>query len=137
VAVGDPSLFINVMLERDGNRAFAANLVSSHDTVLFDISHVGAVPPLIAAQLALQRIPVLQILLGFVLVFLVIYWSRVTVVLDGVRGELGGDSPPDRDPDPAVIERRVRERFPGWDEDRVERVTQGIIQRQQKGESNE
>lgn len=137
VVVGDPSLFINAMLERSGNRAFAVAIVDGHDVAAFDVSHVSAVPPLVATRLALQRTPLLQVAVGFALVVLVSYWGRVLGVLERVRGLVGPEHPPDREPNREAVERRVGRRFPDWDQDRVRRVTEGIIQRQQEEESNE
>lgn len=64
VAVSDPSIFINVMLERPGNQAFAQGLFALHDNVLFDTSHSTDVPPTAMAVISLRESAALQILLG-------------------------------------------------------------------------
>lgn len=68
VVVGDPSLFINAMIELPGNRQFARALLSERTTVLLDYSHAESVPPLVRATLTLRRNPLLQGLVGAVLV---------------------------------------------------------------------
>jgi len=60
IVVSDPSIFINAMLERPGNRQFARALLSGHETVLLDYSHGGEVPPLTAAVLTVQQSPILR-----------------------------------------------------------------------------
>jgi hypothetical protein len=54
VAVSDPSVFLNVMLERPGNRAFTRGLLREKQ-VLFDLSHADAARPPLAYGLSLVR----------------------------------------------------------------------------------
>lgn len=60
VVVADPSVFINAMLDRAGNRQFARALAASGETVLLDYSHAESVPPLVRVALALRQRPALQ-----------------------------------------------------------------------------
>lgn len=53
VVVSDPSLFVNAMLDREGNRAFVANVLAA-DRVLLDYSHAGSQPPFAALLLRLR-----------------------------------------------------------------------------------
>lgn len=46
IAVSDPSLFINTMLDREDNRAAATALFDSSERVWFDYTHTGGIPPL-------------------------------------------------------------------------------------------
>ncbi|WP_311173100.1 DUF4350 domain-containing protein [Halobellus ordinarius] len=64
VVLSDPSVFINSMLDRPDNRAFATALLGPHETVLLDYSHVEERPPLQVALFALRDSPVLQFLVG-------------------------------------------------------------------------
>jgi hypothetical protein len=64
VAVADPSLFVNAMLDRAGNRAFARALFAAHDRVLLDYSHAGAQPPLAVALLVVRGSPLAQAAVG-------------------------------------------------------------------------
>ncbi|HKJ59189.1 MAG TPA: DUF4350 domain-containing protein, partial [Halobacteriales archaeon] len=95
VVVSDPSAFVNAMLDRPGNRAFATALVSSHDRVLLDYSHAGALPPLAAALLSIRGSTLLQELLGGLVVGAVGLWAgwpsirrspRVRRLLEQVSG---------------------------------------------------
>lgn len=76
VVVADPSLFINAMLERPGNRRFALALTERSETVLLDYSHAEAVPPLVRAALAVRRSPALQTVGVFAAVGLVVLLAR-------------------------------------------------------------
>ena len=64
VTVGDPSVFINVMHERDDNRAFVAALLADADHTLVDISRAGAPPPLVAVLLIIRESLFVQTILG-------------------------------------------------------------------------
>lgn len=64
VTVGDPSVFINVMQERDGNSAFSRNLVAGTEYTLLDISKTGSPPPLVALLLIIRDSAILQVTLG-------------------------------------------------------------------------
>lgn len=55
VVVGDPSIAINAMLDREGNRAFVRNLFRGADEVVLDQSHSAEVPPLARALRTLRR----------------------------------------------------------------------------------
>ena len=68
VAVSDPSVFLNAMLERGDNRQFVRNLIGGHDTALLDYSHADSLPPVAAAVLAVQRSDALLLLCGVVVV---------------------------------------------------------------------
>ncbi|AKU08203.1 DUF4350 domain-containing protein [Haloferax gibbonsii] len=64
VVVSDPSVFINAMLERPDNRAFAEALVADRPTVVLDFSHAEERPPLQVALRALRGSGGLQLLFG-------------------------------------------------------------------------
>ncbi|WP_435196335.1 DUF4350 domain-containing protein [Natronomonas sp. EA1] len=59
IVVSDPSLFINAMLDREGNRAFAGNVLAA-DRVLLDYSHAGSQPPFAALLLRVRANALLQ-----------------------------------------------------------------------------
>ncbi|WP_436932808.1 DUF4350 domain-containing protein [Halosimplex halobium] len=137
VVVGDPSIFINAMIDREDNRAFVGNLVGTHATVLLDLSHTAGVPPLVAVQLALQRSALLQIVTGIGLVLAVSYWRRLLAAGRRLVDSFGGASPPDRDPDTETVEQLVAEQFPEWDRERVRHVTEEIMSKQQQGSTDD
>jgi hypothetical protein len=128
VAVSDPSLFINAMLDREGNRQFTANLFST-ERVLLDYSRAGSQPPLAVALLSVRASPILQS--GLLAL-------TVGVVLGGFR-VFGRDR--SRDETAQQVQRKrlvgylVRER--GWDAERAERLTTGVWGRGAEGEANE
>ena len=134
VAVSDPSLFLNAMLQRAGNRRFARNLLGSGERVLLDASG-STVPPLSAALLAVRSSPVLGFGLAAVVLSLVGAWGL------GWTGRLGssvrarlpwpGGHEVDRPASPRIdadaLTAYVRRRHPDWDEVRIRRVAQGVL----------
>ena len=77
VAVSDPSIFINSMLDRPGNRAFVRNLFRPHETVLLDYSHRERPPPLAAAGMLVRQTPALQAGIGLLGLLAVLGWFRM------------------------------------------------------------
>ncbi|MFC7229698.1 DUF4350 domain-containing protein [Salinirubellus salinus] len=68
VVLGDPSVFINAMIDQPGNRRLALGLLEPHDRVVVDYSTRGDLPPLrIGLSLLRQSDPLLAIS-GFVAV---------------------------------------------------------------------
>ncbi|QLH81346.1 DUF4350 domain-containing protein [Halosimplex pelagicum] len=144
VAIGDPSIFINAMLQRPGNQAFASALVAAHDTTLVDVSHLDALPPLVRAQFALRSAPLLQITVGFGLVLLVTYLSEAAALTRNVRRRLTPDgrnpaldAPVDPETDREAVAAWVRERHPDWDAGRVRRVTDRVMARTSEGQHDD
>ena len=89
VVVSDPSIFINVMLERPGNRDFVSQMFSDHDRALLDYSHAADLPPLTVAVMVLREIPALQVLLGAITVASVGAWARRPGAIARVRELIG------------------------------------------------
>ncbi|WP_323191080.1 DUF4350 domain-containing protein [Halostella sp. PRR32] len=137
VVVGDPSLFINAMLDRPGNRAFVRGLFGSADRVLLDYSHSEHVPPLMAALISVQRSSVLQILLGTTGVIAIAAWAQWPTAGRRVPSVSSGESqsePPELSADDVAT--AVRDRHPDWNDERVRRVTQAIMERRIERENN-
>lgn len=136
VVVGDPSVFINVMLEQPGNRAFVDRLFGGHERVLLDYSHAGGFPPLSLALLILRDEPWLQALA--VLAGLVAIGAWASGFPSGRRGEPGGSA---RGDDPALTEDSLvaflHRRHPDWEESRVRRVVRGIMSRRRQSRADE
>ncbi|WP_159900181.1 DUF4350 domain-containing protein [Salinirussus salinus] len=138
VVVSDPSVFLNAMLERPGNRAFATNFVDGPSTVLFDLSHTTGVPPLAAAVLILRESPLALAATGSVAVVGLALWGRgrTAWVTAPVRRRLAVDRGDDRDTGTEALDTEevvdaVKRQHPDWDPDRVERVAQEINRRRQ------
>lgn len=124
VVVADASPFINVMLERPGNRAFAATLFRTHDRAIIDTTRAAELPPLARAVLVLRRSPWLQVLAGLVTVALIAAWGLRPV--DRVVARLPGDrSAPMPGTDASALADAVAREHPDWDEKRVRRVVSG------------
>ncbi|MFB6130397.1 MAG: DUF4350 domain-containing protein, partial [Salinigranum sp.] len=137
VVVGDPSLFINAMLDRPNNRRFVTDLVSGHGTVLLDYSHARRLPPLAAATLLLRRQPALQALGGLFAVVLVALVAGNAASIRAVAGGTRGESSDPSRPDPDRLARAVRRRHPDWERDRVRRVVAGVIYVRREGERDD
>ncbi|WP_331234079.1 DUF4350 domain-containing protein [Natronorarus salvus] len=141
VTVSDPSVFINAMLEREGNRAFVHGLLSTHDRVVFDTSHTGEIPPLTAAVLTLRESMSMQAILGGSIILgigAVYRWStlkRAGVRLRRLKPTIGK-----RTPD-VPTEREMRsmldDRYPEWDAERRDRVVTAVMSRRKRDDSNE
>lgn len=126
IAVGDPSVLINVMLERPGNRAFVRAVFGTHDRVLLDYSHADRLPPLAVAVLVLRDAPLLQLVLGGIGLLGIGVWTRRPDLVARLR-RMGRDealSVPELDAD--ELASVVRRRHPDWDDERVERVVRNM-----------
>lgn len=130
IAVSDPSLFINAMVDRPGNRRFIRNVFATGDRVLLDYSHTASIPPLALALLIVRESVLLQAVLGALLVGAVAAWGRglFTQAFDRVR-----DTPevtPVR-ATPEAIATYLRRRHPDWEPDRIERVVETMRERRE------
>ncbi|MFC6723304.1 DUF4350 domain-containing protein [Halobium palmae] len=130
IAVSDPSLFINAMLDRSGNRQFTENLLERHERVLLDYSHAGQQPPLTVALLTLRGSPLFQILGGILGVCAIALWARRPEGwLEFHRAKTADDrrDPADRSFDEEAIVGHLRRQHPEWDESRIRRVMRGVF----------
>lgn len=122
VAVSDPSLFINAMLDRPDNRRFAQNLFGAGERVYLDYSHTAAIPPFQAVILTLRRTPLLQALVGLAGLGLLAALGR-GALREGVRQRVGrGDEPAPSGASADDLAAYLRARHPEWEEARVRRV---------------
>ena len=144
VAIGDPSLFINTMLDEPDNRAFATTLVSHRAHTLIDRSHTGAVPPLIQVLLLIRSSPLVATgLLVTVLVMISIGGrengdEKIGFISDYIRdtrlvARLGySDSVSDIESEIPetnrdILKAHIQRRHPEWDEDQIETVLEGVL----------
>ena len=138
IVVSDPSVFINAMVDRPGNRQFVRNLLAEHERVLLDYSHAGRQPPLTVAVLRLRESLPLQFLVGLLGVGAITVWTRRPTLTDVVRTS-ERERPSGRREDSVDTELLfdyLRRQHPDWDESRLRRVMQGVFTHHQE-ESND
>ncbi|WP_137286106.1 DUF4350 domain-containing protein [Halorussus salinisoli] len=136
VVVGDSGVFVNSMLDRSDNRAFARTLLGTGDRVLLDHIHSAEVPPLVAAILALRSSPLAQVGLGALGLALVGLWTRSG---EGVVARMarrfrrlrrgwgfGVSGTPSPTLSTEEVVAAVERRHPDWSDDRVRRVARRI-----------
>lgn len=128
IMVSDPSIFINRMLKRNGNRAFAQGILGTSQTVVFDYSHATAIPPLQALALTLRTTPLAAFALLGILLFAIGIWAsgQLDPLITTLRQRLA-EEPSDRTSGVRInVEAIIRERYPDWPQDRVQRVATRI-----------
>ena len=132
LVVGDPSLFINAMLERSDNLAFVRSVFGAHERVLLDYSHAGGLPPLSVALLVVRDAPLLQIVVGALGIGVIGLFARYPGVARRLVDRAGPADEPSLASRPEGLAAFVRERHPDWDDERTERVIQGIMARREE-----
>ena len=144
VAIGDPSLFINTMLDESDNRAFATTLVSHRAHTLIDRSHSGAVPPLIQILLLIRSSPLVATGLLVTVLMMVFIGGRQNenkkigsvsnhIQNNHLAARLGYSASvseieseiPETNRD--TLKTHIQRRHPEWDEDQIETVLEGIL----------
>lgn len=127
--VSDPSLFINAMLERQGNKQFIRNLFALQDHVLLDYSHYSSQPPLTVTLLTLQKTPLLQVLLSLLGIGAVLGWRDLMRIgeytTDGIRRDKQQIDPGPVDSE--ALRSYLKRKHPEWEEQRIRRVMRGIL----------
>lgn len=114
ILVSDGSVFINGMLDRTDNRRLAENLLGGSDTLLIDHQRRPAIPDAVALVLTTADSPPRLVLLGAVLITVTgVAWRRRGT------GKEGDDA---TEQSRRAVEKRLSERRPEWDDERVERV---------------
>ncbi|WP_336339222.1 DUF4350 domain-containing protein [Haloarcula brevis] len=135
VAVGDPSVFVNAMLERGDNRRFVRNLLDGHDSALLDYSHADSLPPAAAAVLAVQRSDALLLLCGVVLVGTLLAVDRR--LDERLRDYWGRDPAPEPSLSRDSIEQYISARHPDWEREQIQRVTEAVIKQRTERQRND
>lgn len=120
ILISDGSVFINGMLDRTDNRQFTRNLVGASDALLIDHQRRAGIPNAVGFVLTTADSPRrLLLLLALALVTAAgVAWRRGSNDTD----ESGSESAEATDATRAVIRRRLADRHPDWDAERVERV---------------
>ncbi|WP_139328928.1 DUF4350 domain-containing protein [Haladaptatus litoreus] len=127
VLVSDPSVFINSMLERSGNKEFVHNLVSTHENVLLDTSHTKQLPPLMAAVLFIRNSAAVQILFGGSGIFGLIVWGFHA---EKIKSRLPNRADPkhrrSHKMDAKAMSSYLQQKHPEWEQERTERVVTSL-----------
>ncbi|GAA0240986.1 DUF4350 domain-containing protein [Haladaptatus pallidirubidus] len=127
VLVSDPSIFINSMLERPGNKAFVQNLVSEHENVLLDTSHTSQLPPLMAAVLFIRDSAAAQILLGGSGIFGLIVWGfHAKKVKSRIPNRADPEYRQSQEMNAEAMSSYLQQKHPEWEQDRTERVVTSL-----------
>lgn len=131
IMVSDPSVFINRMLEREGNEQFLRNVIGSNQRLLLDYSHREAIPPLQGILLSVRHSETLQLLVGLLGLFVIVGWDRDVHVWIIKKAQSVGNrrvNPPEieavTDADADDIAVYLRSEHPDWDEDRIQRLAE-------------
>jgi hypothetical protein len=127
IVASDPSMLINAMLERDGNRRFVGWLFTGQRHVLLDYSHTERLPPVAAARLAVQRSAPLQMLAGLVGVLAVAGWARGAVTrssLERLRLRIRPRPEPGDGVDQQALVAFLKSEHPDWEEARIQRIVE-------------
>lgn len=135
VIVSDPSVFINAMLDREGNRQFATRLVSERPHVLLDYSHSGDLPAAVGVVLAVEGSRFLQMTVGFGVLALAAALGKATSLLWVVTAFRSEDDDQVVSEDAVVA--AVAARHPDWEESTLRRVTQSIRSRSVESRTND
>lgn len=137
VVVSDPSLFVNAMLERPGNQQFVRSVFGRHDRVLLDVSHREKLPPLSYLLFVIRDSPGIQAALGLLAVGAVGAVGNSTAIRRRLRRLVARMTPSgtDRDDvgdvdrptlDASAVAGYLKERHPGWSEERIERIVRAM-----------
>ncbi|NGM70755.1 DUF4350 domain-containing protein [Natronolimnobius sp. AArcel1] len=137
IAVSDPSIAINAMIDEPDNEAFLRAIYTDADQVLIDLSHADELPPLASATLTLRESPLLQLFLGGIGIGMIAVGARsshrLKMTATRLRSRLTSGHPQDTrgtstdEADLPTLEdeqraTHLRERHPDWDEERISRV---------------
>ena len=136
VVVSDPSIFLNSMLDRSDNAALLENIVGTHQTVLIDVSHSTALPPLVALRFLFQQSGIAAFVGGCMSLLALGVVLKPLDIANRLRAwETDKTTPPTISSDD--ISAAVRRRHPDWDEERVDRVTDRLMKHKQRDNYNE
>lgn len=154
IAIGDPSLFINTMIDESDNRQFVTNLVKQRSQTIVDMSHTNSVPPLIQVFLMLKRVPLLA---AGALTILIVLLSIVvgedenkgqsirkrlvntiyTAISSNKAATMSATESEQQKADQEALKSRLQKRHPDWEDDKLEAVIAGVISTDQKNIEDE
>lgn len=128
ILVSDPSIFINSMLKREGNRAFTRYLLTDSSRVLFDYSHTMGLPILASVVVAIRHSFILQIgLVSTTALFIGIY-SQESQAFPSWPLFRSSESPTVPQPSRSDLQAYLNSKHPDWDNEKINRVVESIVQ---------
>lgn len=134
LVVSDPSIAINAMLEREGDRAFVQSILARHERVLLDYSHAPGFPPLALAVLLLRQSTLLQLVVGIGGILAIAAWVQnpnwQRKIVNRINQSREGSQRPGSPlaSEAAMIE-YMADKHPAWDRERIERVVKAVRSR--------
>ncbi|NUE03533.1 DUF4350 domain-containing protein [Halorubraceae archaeon YAN] len=139
IAIGDPSIFINAMIDEPDNRVFANNLVGSSEQVLLDYSHGASNPPLVSAMVTLQNVPTVAAIVGAIAVIIAAYagglYSRSNRRRSKERAVVDEATATEQLPaavEPEVLPVQLQNKYPNWNSKQINRVVASIVHRREE-----
>jgi len=157
VVIGDPSVFINSMLDEPDNRAFAERIAGHRTTTLFDQSHTSSPPVIVSVLLAVRTSPLVAAGSLVVAISAVLFVgsqhrkrirepirravsavrSRVNPIAPTATADRKAAQQPQPLADREALKAQLRKQHPDWDDERIERVIRGVISHQSDEPNNE
>ena len=144
LVLSDPSVFINQMIERDGNRAFLDQLIASNDYIMLDYSHSPGTTPAIEFWLWIYRTAWVQAAIAAIAGLAVVIWTHektrreIHTLLNHVQKRL--NRYPDTDPVHLNAKERatfLQNKHPEWDSDRIQRIVESMDEVSSRSSSND
>ena len=133
LVLSDPSVFINQMLDREGNRALLDQLIASHRHVILDYSHAPGTTPMIELWLWLYRTAWAQAALAASIGLVVLLWiddqTRIQTRTLITRVKERFNRQPLTDAVHLSPEERItflKNRHPEWDPNRIQRIAESM-----------
>jgi hypothetical protein len=130
--LSDPSVLINQMMDRPGNRNLVTGMTTSYERVVIDASHGGEIPPTVRFWLWIDQTLWAQASLaglGTVLLGLIVHPRvRSGIVAVGQSLSESEESISTATFDAEERAAYLRQQHPDWDRSRIERITKSMEQ---------
>jgi hypothetical protein len=144
LVLSDPSVFINQMIERDGNRALLEQLITSHPRIILDYSHAPGTTPAIELWLWFYRTAWAQAAIAALVGLAVVGWTydptrqQIDTLTRRVRDRLRRQ--PHTESVHLTAEERatfLKNRHPKWDPERIQRIVETMEKRSNQSQPDE
>lgn len=144
LVLSDPSVFINQMIERDGNRALLEKLITSHPRIILDYSHAPGTTPAIELWLWFYRTAWAQAAIAALVGLAVVGWTydptrqQIDTLACRVKDRLRRQ--PHTESVHLTAEERatfLKNRHPKWNPDRIQRIVENMEKRSNQSQPDE